>query len=47
MSANKSKKKIDPVTAGSLKTEIANWIDQDAEGGRAWSMFTLYTIKDM
>lgn len=42
-----SKKKNDLVTAESLKTEIDNWIDQDAEGGGAWSMFTLYTIKDM
>ena len=42
-----SQKKNDPVSAESLKSEIANWIDQDAEGGGVWSMFTLYTIKDM
>ena len=42
-----SKKKNDPVTAESLKTEIANWIAQDVEGDGAWSMFTLYTIEDM
>ena len=47
MSTNMSQKKNNPVSAESLKSEIANWIDQDAEGGGAWSMFTLYTIKDM
>ncbi len=42
-----SRNKMEPVTAESIKAEIANWIVQDAEGGGAWSMFTLYTIKDM
>ena len=42
-----SRKKNDLVIAESIKVEIANWIDQDTEGDGAWSMFTLYTIKDM
>ena len=40
-------KNNEPITAASISREVANWIEQDSNGGGAWSMFTLCTLKNM
>lgn len=35
------------ITCDSITQEIAVWIKQEEEGGGAWSMFVLHTLKDL
>ena len=35
------------VTAEAIREQVATWIEQDGDGGGAWNMFTLRTLKDL